>query len=77
MMTLTLNRCFADPEVSAVMIDPLASNTRAINFYHRCGMAPDPPGLGEQCPDRRNDCARTASAVRARAGGRVERRFDT
>ena len=30
MMRLALDRCFAPPEVSAVIIDPLASNTRAI-----------------------------------------------
>lgn len=30
-------RCFADPAVRAIVIDPLASNTRAIAFYRRLG----------------------------------------
>jgi aminoglycoside 6'-N-acetyltransferase len=37
MMQLALNRCFADPTVTAVLIDPLASNTRAHRFYERLG----------------------------------------
>jgi aminoglycoside 6'-N-acetyltransferase len=37
MMTLALARCFADPSVSAVLIDPLASNTRSHRFYERMG----------------------------------------
>lgn len=37
MMRLALARCFADPQVSAVLIDPLASNTRAHRFYERLG----------------------------------------
>lgn len=37
MMTLALARCFAMPEVSAVLIDPLASNVRAHRFYQRFG----------------------------------------
>lgn len=37
MMQLALARCFADPEVPAVLIDPLASNTRAHRFYERLG----------------------------------------
>ncbi|WP_019501579.1 GNAT family N-acetyltransferase [Pseudanabaena sp. PCC 6802] len=37
MMQLALKRCFADPAVTAVLIDPLASNTRAIRFYERLG----------------------------------------
>lgn len=37
MMKLALERCFAAPEVTAVLIDPLASNTRAIRFYERLG----------------------------------------
>jgi len=39
MMTLALNRCFADPAVKAVLIDPLASNVRAHRFYERFGFA--------------------------------------
>lgn len=37
MMTLALDRCFADPAVKAVLIDPLASNIRAHRFYERLG----------------------------------------
>ncbi|MDZ7965297.1 MAG: GNAT family N-acetyltransferase [Nostoc sp. DedSLP03] len=37
MMRLALARCFADPQVTAVLIDPLASNTRAHRFYERFG----------------------------------------
>jgi aminoglycoside 6'-N-acetyltransferase len=36
-MSLALARCFADPRVSAVLIDPLASNVRAHRFYERMG----------------------------------------
>lgn len=37
MMKLALARCFADPAVTAVLIDPLSSNTRAHRFYQRLG----------------------------------------
>ncbi|MBX2893784.1 MAG: acetyltransferase [Saprospiraceae bacterium] len=37
MMRAALRRCFADPAVSAVLIDPLASNTAAHRFYQRLG----------------------------------------
>lgn len=37
MMTQALARCFADPAVRAVVIDPLASNTDAHRFYQRLG----------------------------------------
>jgi aminoglycoside 6'-N-acetyltransferase len=37
MMELALERCFVDPAVSAVLIDPLASNTGAHRFYERLG----------------------------------------
>lgn len=37
MMRLALTRCFADPQVTAVLIDPLTSNTRAHRFYQRLG----------------------------------------
>ena len=35
MMQLALKRCFSDPLVKAVLVDPLASNTRAHHFYER------------------------------------------
>lgn len=37
MMRLALGRCFADPTVTAVLVDPLASNTRSHRFYERLG----------------------------------------
>lgn len=37
MMRQALQRCFADEKVSAVLIDPLESNTRAHKFYERLG----------------------------------------
>lgn len=37
MMQLALARCFADPTVTAILVDPLASNTRAHRFYERLG----------------------------------------
>ncbi|MBN3939293.1 MAG: GNAT family N-acetyltransferase [Nostoc sp.] len=37
MMQLAISRCFADSSVTAVIIDPLASNTRAHRFYERLG----------------------------------------
>jgi aminoglycoside 6'-N-acetyltransferase len=37
LMRLVLERCFADPSVHAVLVDPLASNVRAHRFYERLG----------------------------------------
>lgn len=37
MMRLSLDLCFKDPAVGEVLIDPLASNTKAIRFYERIG----------------------------------------
>jgi aminoglycoside 6'-N-acetyltransferase len=37
MMRLALARCFKDPAVTAVLIDPLVSNVRAHRFYERLG----------------------------------------
>lgn len=37
MMQQAIARCFADPAVTAILIDPLASNTRAHRFYERLG----------------------------------------
>lgn len=51
-MQLAIQRCFAVPEVAAILIDPLVSNVRAIRFYER---------LGFRFVERRqfadNDCA--------------------
>ena len=40
MMRQALARAFADPQVKAVIIDPLASNVRALRFYERIGFRP-------------------------------------
>lgn len=40
MMRAVIDRCFADPEVKAIVIDPLASNTDAHRFYQRLGFKP-------------------------------------
>ena len=37
MMQLALKRCFNDPLVTAVLIDPLESNVKAHRFYERLG----------------------------------------
>jgi aminoglycoside 6'-N-acetyltransferase len=37
MMRLAIDRCFVDPLVTAILIDPLAVNTRAHRFYERLG----------------------------------------
>ena len=36
-MQQSLARCFSEPEVKNVLIDPLSSNVRAIKFYERLG----------------------------------------
>ena len=36
-MTAAIERCFADPTVRAILIDPLTSNTAAHRFYRRLG----------------------------------------
>lgn len=40
MMQMALQRCFAGAAVKAVLVDPLASNTRAHRFYERLGFRP-------------------------------------
>ena len=37
MMLLAMARCFADPLVMAILIDPLVTNKAAIRFYQRLG----------------------------------------
>ena len=37
MMRSAIERCFDDPSVHSIVIDPLADNTRAIRFYERQG----------------------------------------
>lgn len=41
MMRRALQMCFADPAVTAAVIDPLASNRRAHRFYQRLGFVPE------------------------------------
>ena len=41
MMRRAFQMCFADPAVTAIVIDPLASNVRAHKFYRRLGFAPE------------------------------------
>lgn len=36
-MQLAIKRCFQPKEVTAIIIDPLSSNTNAIRFYQRLG----------------------------------------
>ncbi|MEM6448056.1 MAG: GNAT family N-acetyltransferase [Cyanobacteria bacterium P01_D01_bin.123] len=37
MMELAIARCFAEQSVEAILVDPLASNTRAHQFYEKLG----------------------------------------
>jgi aminoglycoside 6'-N-acetyltransferase len=37
MMRLAIARCFAEPSVTGILVDPLASNNRAHSFYQRLG----------------------------------------
>jgi aminoglycoside 6'-N-acetyltransferase len=37
MMKLAIERCFAESNVQAILIDPLASNVKAHRFYERLG----------------------------------------
>ena len=59
MMDLAVSRCFSDPEVSAVIVDPLVSNKRARRFYER---------LGFQFVERRWFGADECSVYRIRRG---------
>lgn len=43
MMRAVIERCFADPEVAAIVVDPLYSNARAHRFYRRLGFKPVAP----------------------------------
>lgn len=53
MMRLALAICFVDPKVTGVIIDPLASNTRAHTFYRRLGFV----SLGRRrFSDEADDC---------------------
>ncbi len=41
MMTEMINRCFVEPAVTAIVIDPLNSNVAAHRFYQRLGFRPE------------------------------------
>jgi aminoglycoside 6'-N-acetyltransferase len=41
MMTQAIEAAFADPKVTAIVIDPLNSNTAAHRFYQRLGFVPE------------------------------------
>lgn len=70
MMTLAVERCFADPSVEAIVIDPLASNVDAHRFYERLGFAPEARRLFND----EDDCLvhrLTRAAWRARTPGQT------
>jgi aminoglycoside 6'-N-acetyltransferase len=37
MMTLGINKCFENPKISSIIIDPLEKNHKAIKFYQKLG----------------------------------------
>lgn len=45
MMRLAFQLCFENPAVTAIVIDPLNSNTRAHKFYRRLGFRPVEPRM--------------------------------
>jgi aminoglycoside 6'-N-acetyltransferase len=48
MMKRAIEHCFASPEVTAILVDPLAANVRARRFYERLGFrAVGPRRFGE------------------------------
>lgn len=51
MMELAIDRCFADSEVTAVLVDPLSANTRSHRFSERLGFR-----LVERCRFGEDDC---------------------
>lgn len=74
MMRLAFQMCFADGDVTAIVIDPLASNTRAHRFYQRLGFVPE--GRRTFGDD---DCLvhrLTRADWRARTGARVSQATD-
>lgn len=52
MMTQAIDACFARPEVQAIVIDPLTSNTDAHRFYQRLGFVPE----GRRVFNGEDDC---------------------
>jgi aminoglycoside 6'-N-acetyltransferase len=52
MMRAAIDRCFADASVTAIIIDPLNSNTDAHRFYRRLGFKP----VGRRVFNDEDDC---------------------
>lgn len=52
MMSAVIDRCFADPDVTGIIIDPLDSNTAAHRFYQRLGFRP----VSRQLFNDEDDC---------------------
>lgn len=52
MMYNAVTQCFDQPEVAAIVIDPLASNVRAHRFYQRLGFRP----VGRRLFNGEDDC---------------------
>ena len=52
MMSQAIDACFARPEVQAIVIDPLTSNTDAHRFYQRLGFVPE----GRRVFNGEDDC---------------------
>ena len=52
MMRQAFALCFVDPKVTAIVIDPLASNERAHKFYQRLGFVP----VGRRLFHDEDDC---------------------
>jgi aminoglycoside 6'-N-acetyltransferase len=49
-MQLAFARCFANPDVVAVLVDPLVSNTHVHRFYERLGFQQsDRQQFGDDC----------------------------
>ncbi len=50
-INLAIDRCFADSDVTAILIDPLMGNDRAQRFYRRVGFVPVGPRQfgGDHC----------------------------
>lgn len=50
-INLAIDRCFADPRVTSILIDPLMGNDRAQRFYSRVGFVPVGPRQfgGDHC----------------------------
>jgi aminoglycoside 6'-N-acetyltransferase len=62
MMEQAIQRCFADPSVHTILLDPLTSNTRSHRFYERLGF--------EFVVERTfgEDCCRVYKLTRGRPG---------